>query len=392
MNDLAHHPICHGLKASVWAIWGVIVFEILFMVSPFALYYYSIYSIPLNWLQRSAHAGWLTLHILPHFTYTRSVLSNTLLLISWPLILVGLVLFFLGFVQIYWAKFTGKAIVDVGLYRYVRHPQYLALAIVGLGTTFFWSRFVVLIAYVSMLYLYYFLARHEERVCTGKFGEAYREYTKTTGMFLPKAWLVRLPRPPLSLPRKRSIRYPVLVLVYALWVTSVVTGGWWLKHHVIGHITTHRGDDATLVALAPMSPATLVQIQQLLSLDPEYQLKRRHLGSSRVIGYVAPSSWSVPELGLSPQGEYRHSGFQELLHPTIHGNALDFDENQLTVLITEPVLIGNAGDTRSDNVLFRMAGYVAKLKVQLDLGQGRVSRLSDKPLESGWKGIPVPVY
>jgi len=35
----------------------MIVFEILFMVSPFALYYYSVYSLPLNWLQQSVYTG-----------------------------------------------------------------------------------------------------------------------------------------------------------------------------------------------------------------------------------------------------------------------------------------------------------------------------------------------
>ena len=89
-----------------------------------------------------------------------------------PLILIGLALFLVGFAQIYWAKFTGRAAVELGLYRYVRHPQYVALALVGLGTTFYWSRFIVLVAYVTMLFLYYFLANHEERVCVEKFGDA----------------------------------------------------------------------------------------------------------------------------------------------------------------------------------------------------------------------------
>jgi hypothetical protein len=31
------------LRPSVWAIYTIIVFEILFMISPFALYFYSVY-------------------------------------------------------------------------------------------------------------------------------------------------------------------------------------------------------------------------------------------------------------------------------------------------------------------------------------------------------------
>jgi hypothetical protein len=31
------------LKPSFWALYAIIVFEILFMISPFALYFYSVY-------------------------------------------------------------------------------------------------------------------------------------------------------------------------------------------------------------------------------------------------------------------------------------------------------------------------------------------------------------
>ena len=154
-----------SITTSIWLLYCLIVFEILFMISPFALYYYSLYAIPLNGLQELAGLAWLTLHILPHFSYHDSVLGNVLILISWPLILAGATLFLVGFVQIYWSKLTRKDSVTVGLYRYIRHPQYVALALVGLGTTVFWSRFLVLIAFSSMLYIYYFLAVYEERIC-----------------------------------------------------------------------------------------------------------------------------------------------------------------------------------------------------------------------------------
>ena len=128
MTDVANSALGKGLRGSAWLFYCLIVFEILFMVSPFAFYYYSVYSVPLRWLQESTYTAWLTLHILPHFTYSTSLLSNALLVAAWPLILSGLALFFLGFVQIYWAKLTRKTNVEVGLYRYVRHPQYIAIA------------------------------------------------------------------------------------------------------------------------------------------------------------------------------------------------------------------------------------------------------------------------
>jgi hypothetical protein len=58
-----------GLTASAWLAYTVIVFEILYMISPFALYYYSLYAPPLRWLQSHEATAFLTLSILPHFTH-----------------------------------------------------------------------------------------------------------------------------------------------------------------------------------------------------------------------------------------------------------------------------------------------------------------------------------
>jgi len=358
------------------------------MVSPFALYYYSVYSLPLNWLQQSVHTAWLTLHILPHFTYTASLVSNMLILVSWPLILMGLALFFLGFVQIYWAKLTGKANVEVGLYRHIRHPQYVALAIVGLGTSIYWSRFIVVIAYVTMLFLYYFLAKHEERVCLAKFGDAYRDYQTRTGMFLPKAWLGWLPNISL-LPTDARKRVAAFALLYAALVGASIAFGWGLKHHVVNRLTLSSESDTVLVAVAPISPETLAQIQTILGDDDDYRVKRARYLPTRALGYVVPSTWTVPELGLLHPGEHRHS-MSVLLHLSIHGNSLEFDRSRLTVLLTEPVLIDSG--TRAKDTLLGTLGYVPKLKVDLDMRKGTVVSVSDEPYESQWKGIPVPVY
>ena len=389
MTDIADSAIGKGLRASAWLLYCLIVFEILFMVSPFALYYYSVYALPLNWLQQSVYTGWLTLHILPHFTYTTSLLSNTLLLVAWPLILSGLMLFFMGFVQIYWAKLTGKANVEVGLYRYIRHPQYVALAIVGLGTSIYWSRFIVLIAYVTMLFLYYFLATHEERVCRVKFGDTYRDYQTRTGMFLPKAWLGWMPNINF-IPQDSGKRVVAFALLYATLVGASVAFGWGFKHHLVNRMTLNSESDTVLVALAPTSPETLAQIQTILGNDDDYRAKRARYLPTQALGYVAPSSWTVPELGLLHPGGHRHSGMSALLHPSIHGNSLDFDKNRITVLLTEPVLIDSA--TRGKDTVLGTFGYIPKLKVELDMRKGTVLSVSEEPYESQWKGIPVPVY
>jgi hypothetical protein len=129
------------------------------MISPFALYFYTVYGPVLRFFDKWAGTAWLTQFFLPHISETRSPFLNILHGLAWPLILIGTGLFLGGAVPLYWAKFRRQGAVTTGLYAFIRHPQYVGLAVVGLGTLLFWPRFFVLIIYLTMLFLYGLLAR-----------------------------------------------------------------------------------------------------------------------------------------------------------------------------------------------------------------------------------------
>src|SRR4029453_19191429 len=111
------------------------------------------------------------------------------------------------------AKLRGGRLTTGGLYRVARHPQYLGLAILGLGAFLVWPRVLVLVAYVTMLFLYGLLARWEETRCLEKFGEPYRAYQRRTGM-LPA------PPPPRGFPWTLPGEWRVPATL-ALWVVVV---------------------------------------------------------------------------------------------------------------------------------------------------------------------------
>jgi len=367
-------------KTSAWLLYTLIVLEILFMVSPFAAYYYSIYATPLNALQESSQTAWLTMYLLPHFTYSDSVLANGLVLISWPLILLGAAIFVVGFGQIYWSKFTGKGAVELGLYRYIRHPQYLALALIGLGASLYWSRFIVVIAFVSMLCVYVFLARVEERICLDKFGESYREYMSRTGMFLPPRVEKRLSRLRFRLPQSAWLRGTLLISGFALVLAATIVAGQWLRSHVIDSLRIADGPARVTVFVAPASQQTSDAVVEILN--------RSDLPGS--IAYVAPSSWRIPELGFTGTvSQHEHAGMCELLHPTTHGNSLSFDESRLTVLLA-------SASTADINVqgLDRLtkALNIRPIEfVELDITTGAL--IDRRPAGKGqWGGIPVPTF
>jgi len=67
-----------------------------------------------------------------------------------------------------------------GLYRYSRHPMYLAMFLIYIGTSLAsvsWLFFLLTIATVVMIRLE---AMFEERYCLKKYADAYREYVNIT--------------------------------------------------------------------------------------------------------------------------------------------------------------------------------------------------------------------
>lgn len=369
-----------AIKTSAWFLYTLIVLEILFMVSPFAAYYYSIYATPLNALQESPHTAWLTMYLLPHFTYSDSLLANGLILVSWPLILTGIMLFALGFCQIYWSKIKRKGAVEVGLYRYIRHPQYVALAVIGLGASLYWSRFIVVMTFVSMLCLYYHLARLEERICLHKFGQSYRDYLDRTGMFFPQSWEAWWRPLDWRIAETGWARGLVFASVYIAVLALTVGASHLLRGHVIDSLQTDVGETRVTVFLAPVSPrtrATVVRLLETASVPGE-------------IAYVAPSSWRVPELGLEPSADSQPSGsVSELLHPTTHGNSLTYNESRLNVTLSAATYARGEmrGIARFSQALnARPIGFL-----ELDTAAGEIIKRSDAS-EGRWTGIPVPTF
>jgi len=140
------------------------MFEVIIMISPFAFYFYAAYGPTLKWLNHSRATAWLTGFMLPHAVFTTSPFLEFL---RWDLgryaFGLGLVGFFFFAVQIYGSRLLRQKVVTSGAYRYIRHPQYLCLSISASGLFTMWPRVIIFLLFVGMLFVYYFLARVEER-------------------------------------------------------------------------------------------------------------------------------------------------------------------------------------------------------------------------------------
>jgi hypothetical protein len=128
--------------------------------------------------------SWTTEFFLPHMVFLQ---DPFILAISYlqVLLVIGLLLFFTAAVPLYWGRFTGKGVVNFSFYAKIRHPQYLFLAISGFGLLLYWPRFIILIFFVTMLYVYYLLARNEEWRMKNEAPGLYEKYMENIPMFLP---------------------------------------------------------------------------------------------------------------------------------------------------------------------------------------------------------------
>lgn len=104
------------------------------------------------------------------------------MLLSVALIAVGVSLVAVGWATVYQGR---GGLVTSGIYRYLRHPQYLGLILIVLGFNIQWPTLPTLVMAPLLILAYVRLARREDRELATRFGEAFRAYAARTPPFLP---------------------------------------------------------------------------------------------------------------------------------------------------------------------------------------------------------------
>jgi protein-S-isoprenylcysteine O-methyltransferase Ste14 len=112
-----------------------------------------------------------------------SILYTVMLPASNTLIFVGVLLVFFGWKRIYHNK---NGLVTTGIYSHVRHPQYLGLLLITLGINVLWVTLSTLLLYPVLVFLYYRLARTEDKQMQTQFGDQFLEYKQNVPMFIPR--------------------------------------------------------------------------------------------------------------------------------------------------------------------------------------------------------------
>ena len=265
--------------------------EIVIMISPFALYFYSVYGPVLEFFARFPALSWTTEFFLPHMVFPDDLLITAISLLQ-ILLVVGLVLFLFAAIPLYYGRFTNKGVVRASFYARIRHPQYLFLAISGLGMLLYWPRFIILVLYITMLFVYYILARNEEWRMQLEAPGRYEAYMASTPMFLPGEPGGRIFRALFGWIQPKwlgiTVAYAVSLLLAILLALSI-------RGHAVRSLPLYPQAGLTLVSVFPRPAGEVRELYDIISASPAV---RRHLQADKGInlGYLMPGDFFLMAL------------------------------------------------------------------------------------------------
>ena len=103
--------------------------------------------------------------------------------VSLALIATGMALVAMGWTQVFGTRYR---LVTTGIYRIVRHPQYLGLILVIVAFNIQWPTILTLAMAPVLIVTYVRQARREDKELEARFGEAFVDYTLRVPAFIPR--------------------------------------------------------------------------------------------------------------------------------------------------------------------------------------------------------------
>jgi protein-S-isoprenylcysteine O-methyltransferase Ste14 len=390
------------LSRATALVYGLVMFEVVIMVSPFAFYFYAAYGPTLKWLNHSAATAWLTGFVLPHAVFTTSPFLEFL---RWDLgryfFGLGLLGFFVLAAQIYGSKLLRRKVVSSGVYRYIRHPQYLCLGLSAFGLFTMWPRVIIFLLLVGMLFAYYFLARVEERRMLA-IDSSYADYLHDTGMFLPGNPGGRLYR--LLFGNLRDQKLARRLALTSLLVLVLLVG-FGLRAYTVRHIArTAVLPNVEVVSVYPMAATTMRQLSSLALSDPSVQEALQREGNATFVAHLLPHDYGMIGMfadvgtGHMAPGNIHLSRFKYLcgwllpfLDSHVRTDLMGSKGQEYRVVFSR--VDGPDGKPVSPALLFSLSAKMTPVYVvDVNGATHQVSRTIDPPHRSFWGDVKMPMF
>lgn len=390
----------------------VVALEVVIMISPFALFFYAVFNPVLLALGTTPYTRWLTAFFLPHMIVPPNGVLAAIRVLGSVFFVLGLLGFLVCAIQVYAGKIRKTGIASKGCYAVVRHPQYLSLAVSGIGLAILWPRFLSLVLLAVMLLLYYLLAKDEERRMLGRYGESYRRYMSRTGMFLPRVVEARLPADDAE-PYRVSARKAVAVLVVLL--VALVGSGFALRWYTIRHLplATVHGIDAIAITADDLAVARRLLPGVLEDRVVVTKLRVDGHQGHRLLAYVIPVDFTMqgmiadtgPEWRLFDRHRTVAMVTDYVVHPYSHltggharaagthgpGMVHDGAAMRRRIIFLDIVPQGRPPMSAADDFALDVKRE-PRFFVDVHLHTGDVLQVVDIPSGTGWGRVPTPSF
>jgi protein-S-isoprenylcysteine O-methyltransferase Ste14 len=392
----------------------IVAFEIVIMISPFAFFFYTVFNPFLRALNQSSLTRWLTAFFLPHMVAPPNEVLTAIRILGSIFFVAGMLIFFVCAAQVYIGKLLKKGVATKGLYTIIRHPQYVGLGFAALGLAIMWPRFLTLALFAIMLFLYYLLARDEERRMTNRFGESYIAYMDRTGMFFPHFIERELIGGSKS---QQRLSFGKAILVFAALLVAAVGSGFILRAYTVHHLPVRQVGGVDVIAItkedllaAEQLLPSVLQAPAVASKLQPYEKNKDH----RILAYFIPIDYvmqgMIADTGAKWKLFEQHKTIgmitQFILHPFGHltgghtghaamgGHALSMHDSpamKRRIIFVE--ISGNDQNLTSpfddfDINIMRKPLFFA----DVHLHTGEILQVQNTPAGSGWGTVPTPIF
>jgi hypothetical protein len=311
----------------------------------------------------------------------------------------GIALFFICAAQIYISKFFKKGAVIAGIYSFIRHPQYLSLAIAGVGLSILWPRFLVVVLWLAMVLIYYFLSRDEERRMLKAHETDYRLYMERTGMFLPK------PVEKVILPESGRGKLAFFIVLSTL----TLGAAFFLRSYTIAHLPIWANKNVVAMSILDDDKFKMEhRMPDVLQMD---EVRKRLKDQDKYLIYFLPPHYIMQGLIADTGSDWKlykqHHAISMItdwiFHPFKHlseaqhgmHGSMQHEAHSVNAEVTKRLIflkIENAKSSSVSDMFSINARRIPQFIIDIDIHNLQISNLKELPSDTGWGTVPTPVF
>ena len=392
----------------------IVGLEIVIMISPFAFFFYAAFNPFLLALNQSSTTRWLTAFFLPHMVVPPNEALAIIRILGSVFFVAGTLIFLVCAAQVYMGKLLKKGVATKGFYALIRHPQYLGLGLAALGLAVMWPRFLTLTLFAVMLFLYYLLAKDEERRMTNRFGESYLSYVNRTGMFFPL--FIEKVLIGSSMPQQR-LGFGKAILIFAVLLAVVVGSGFILRAYTVRHLPLRQVNRVDVIAITREDLVAAEQLLPSVLQDLTIASRLQPIENSkghRLLAYFIPVDYVMQGMIADTGGEWKlfeqHKTIgmitEYILHPFSH---LTEGHAHHPGMEAHNPSMHNSPAMERRIIFIEVSAMNEKLAspfvdfginivrtplffVDVHLHTGEILQIRDTSTGSGWGTVPTPMF